>query len=76
MPGTGVGFAFAADAGAGLAVAAVPGAPADCGGLVALKLFQLTQPVVARATAAKTRRDALVFIVRSLMMFTGQQAAN
>lgn len=74
--GVGLGFAFVAGAGVGLALAAAPDAPEAGGGLEALKLFQLTQPVMARAAVVKRRRDALVFMVGFLMSFTEQQVVS
>ena len=76
LVGVGLGFAVVAGAGVGLALAAAPDAPEAGGGLEALKLFQLTQPVMVRAAAVKRRRDALVFMVGFLMSFTEQQVGN
>ncbi len=74
--GVGLGFAFAAGVGLGLAAAAAPDAPSASGGLDALKLFQLTQPVMARAAAENSRREALVFMVGSVMRVTGRRVGN
>lgn len=67
LTGTGVGFTCGLGAGLGAGLACGAGEPAGrapaaaCGGLVALKLFQFTQPVMA--TAATIRRDVWCFIV-------------
>lgn len=63
LAGCGDADGLACAFGAGLAEAALPLA-GDWEGLAALKLFQLTQPVMA--TAAMMRRDVLVFMVEEV----------
>jgi hypothetical protein len=63
LPGAGVGLGAGLGAGLAAGDGEAPGrAPAGaCDGLLALKLFQFTQPVMA--TAATMRRDVWCFIV-------------